>query len=683
MKNFTLKTSLFVFGALLSITANAQQKPFGVKKFGKPVTELVPCGTTQYEALLKKKNPNRQNKGQFEAWIAPKVAQAKSKRLQKDGNNNNEVVTIPVVFHVIHNGSPVGTNENIADGQLLSQIEVLNEDFRKLEGSNGFNDNPVGADMEINFCLAKQNPDGVLSTGIVRYELGNGFGWTMEEAEIVKTQTQWDPEKYLNIWVFDVIHGLGGYAQFPTASGLDGFDLPGLATAANTDGVAMSHNFVGSSEKYPEGVYWEGKDLGRTVSHEVGHFFGLRHIWGDGDMENCDSGTDYCADTPTSLTPNDGCPVGVDSCVDDLLPDMIENYMDYTDDACLNIFTLNQKDRMQAVLLNSPRRLSLITSPGCVPGVILENDGSLQINPVETEECNSSTLQPEVVLTNTGTVALTSATIVYHINDDAEATYNWTGNLAVEQSATITLPEIEFALGSNMLYASIVTVNGVEDTAPSNDNKSIVIEIANIYTTSSLTVTITTDDFGDETLWGLATVDADEPLAGNIDPENIWNSDFYESNQTYIINVPITEAGCYIFGVFDLAADGMCCTSGEGHYKIETAEGIVIAEGGEFEDFVDVTFTLNLPTAGINEVNKLHNIKLYPNPAHSILNISVADETNMPESYTIYNSLGQIMDNGAITSTLEKLDISKYATGVYFAKLAKDGEVKTIQFVKN
>ena len=680
MKNFTLKASLFVFAGLLSFTASAQQKPSGAKKFGKPVIETAPCGTTQYEALLKKRNPNRANKDQFEAWIAPKASQAKSKRLQKDGNTTNEVVTIPVVFHIIHNGSPVGTAENIADGQIQSQIDVLNEDFRRLEGSNGFNTNPVGGDMEINFCLAKQDPDGILSTGIMRYNLGNGDGWSMEEAELIKAQTQWNPEKYLNIWVFDEIYGLAGYAQFPTDSELEGLDIEGLPSASNTDGVALSHMFVGSSEKFPEGVYQETKDLGRTASHEVGHFFGLRHIWGDSD--SCETADDYCADTPVALEPNAGCPTGTDSCSDNPGDDMIENYMDYTNDACLSIFTLNQKDRMQAVLLNSPRRHSLITSTGCIPGVVLENDGSLQINPIDTE-CGETTIEPELVLTNTGTTTLTTATISYHINNQAPATYNWTGSLAANESATITLPQMTFATGNHIFNTSITTVNGIEDAAPSNDEKSLAFTIAGTFTTTSLKVTITTDDYGDETLWALATEDSDEPLAGNLDPEDFWNSDFYDSNETYITNVPVTEGGCYVFFILDLQGDGMCCEYGEGHYKIETAEGVVIAEGGQFAQTEQKMFALEIPVSGIKDMNKLNSVKLYPNPANSILNISVIDEANMPESYTIYNSLGQVMDNGNITSSLQTLDIAKYASGVYFVKLAKDGGTQTIQFVKH
>jgi hypothetical protein len=678
MKKITMKVSLFVFAGMLSMGAAAQQKPTGAKKFGKPVLETAPCGTVEYEALLQKRNPNRDSKEQFEQWIAPKAALEKMKRLQKDGNTTNEVVTIPVVFHIIHNGSPVGTAENIAAGQIQSQLDVLNEDFRRLEGSNGFNNNPVGADMEINFCLAKQDPDGLLSTGIIRYNLGDGDGWSMEEVEVLKAQTQWNPEKYLNIWVLDEIYGLAGYAQFPTGSGLEGIDdLEGLPSAANTDGVALGHQFVGSQEKFPAGVYDETRNQGRTASHEIGHFFGLRHIWGDSD--DCSTATDYCADTPTALEANYGCQIGLNSCPGPG-DDMIENYMDYTDDACLNTFTQNQKDRMQAVLANSPRRHSLITSTGCIPGIVLENDGSLQINEMESE-CGETTIEPEVVLTNTGTVALTSAEIAYHADNQADVVYNWTGNLAPNQSATLTLPQITLATGNHTLHASINTVNGVEDMAPSNDTRSLAFSVAGTFTTAALKVTITTDDYGDETLWGIGEMESEEMIAGNFDPEDFWNSDFYDSNETYIINVPITASGCYGFFIYDMQADGMCCEYGEGHYKVETAEGVLIAEGGQFTETEEKAFAIQLPTGGLNDISKANSIKLYPNPANSILNIA-ANESDMPESYAVYNSLGQLIDSGKVTSTLHSLNISKYANGVYFISLSKGEGATTLQFIK-
>ncbi len=229
MKKFTFKVSFLLLSGMFALTANAQQTPKESKKFGKPfIAASNYCGTVEYEEQLSQNNPERAKKAEFEQWIAPKVAEARAKRLQKNGNGTNEVVTIPIVFHVIHNGDAIGENENLSDAQILSQIQVLNEDYRRAADTPGFNENPVGADMEIEFCLAQRTPNGLPSSGIVRYNLGDDNGWQQEEVELIKAQTQWDPTKYLNIWIVDDIFIAGGYlagyAQFPTQSGLEGLD---------------------------------------------------------------------------------------------------------------------------------------------------------------------------------------------------------------------------------------------------------------------------------------------------------------------------------------------------------------------------------------------------------------------------------------------------------------------------
>ncbi|AWH84040.1 hypothetical protein HYN59_02455 [Flavobacterium album] len=675
--NFTIKAGLLGL-AFISLGANAQTHP--AKRFGKPV-EFAKCGVTEYESLLQRKDPQRANKQQFEQWIAPKVAEAKARRLQKSGQNTNTVVTIPVVVHVIHNGDPVGTNENIADGQILSQITVLNQDFRKMLNTPGYNDNPVGADLEIEFCMAQRDPAGLNTSGIIRYELGSDEGWDMEDVEVLKTQTQWDPTKYLNLWVVNEIYvggflQLAGYAQFPTDSGLDGLD-DGTPVTANTDGVVIAANCFGSVDVYPGGNYFPNKDKGRTASHEIGHFFGLRHIWGD---ETDCMGNDFCDDTPAAADANQGCPdADWDSCPNDAGHDMVQNYMDYTDDACLNIFTLNQKDRMMAVLANSPRRASLTTSNGCVPGEVFNTDGSLNIQGVNPG-CGS-TFAPQVVLKNTGNTTLTTAAINYYIDAQAPAVYNWSGSLANGQQTTIQLPEFTVAPGSHTFNVAIDSANGIDDQAPANDNKSQAFTIVGAYNTSSVIVTIMTDDFGEETIW--AVVDGDQnPIAANID-FNTGQFDTYGPNELHTITVPIPADGCYSFGVFDLQGDGMCCEYGEGYYRVETAEGILIAEGGQFgqQETKDFRIDSNL---GLGEkAEGLNLISLYPNPASSQLTIALPQALALPDSYTIYNSLGQVMGNGKFASATQQVNVSGYANGVYFIKIASGENSRTLRFIKS
>lgn len=273
---------------------------------------------------------------------------------------DDPILRIPVVVHIIHNGEKVGSGANISYEQVVSQIEVLNEDFRRKPGTNGYNTHPDGVDTEISFFLAERDPDGrmLAEPGVHRYD-GGRASWPKGAFRNpidrqIKPVTIWPPERYFNIWTvnFGGFSGrdLLGYAQFPSGSGLPGLDE--WAGSPETDGIVIGYKYFGSSEKgdFPE--LRPPFDLGRTTTHEVGHWLGLRHIWGDGDCQ----ADDFCTDTPTADAPNFGCQDNV-SCTS---PDMIENYMDYTDDQCMHIFTLQQKQRMHVVLSQSPRRKELV-----------------------------------------------------------------------------------------------------------------------------------------------------------------------------------------------------------------------------------------------------------------------------------------------------------------------------------
>ncbi|MDP5082126.1 MAG: zinc metalloprotease [Winogradskyella sp.] len=271
-------------------------------------------------------------------------------------NSDTFIYLIPVVVHVVHNGEEIGTGANISEAQVKSQIEVLNEDFRRISGTNGFN--PDGVDTQIEFYLATLDPEGNMLSepGIHRYNGGlpvwpTGF-FTSVDSQL-KPATFWDPNRYFNIWTVNfggfVGRNLLGYAQFPSNSGLSGLNVNG--GSAETDGIVVGYKYFGSSEKGNFSDLNTTYDLGRTTTHEVGHWLGLRHIWGDGDC----AVDDFCDDTPISDEPNYSCETHV-SCG---TQDMIENYMDYTEDQCMSLFTQNQKDRMIQVLQNSIRRNTL------------------------------------------------------------------------------------------------------------------------------------------------------------------------------------------------------------------------------------------------------------------------------------------------------------------------------------
>ncbi|MFD2551596.1 immunoglobulin-like domain-containing protein [Bizionia sediminis] len=294
------------------------------------------CSTMENLAFRMQKDPGLAQRMQdIEVFTQNKIQNMQNNRV--DGN----IITIPVVVHVIYSNA----NENISDAQILSQIKVLNDDFRRLN-TDADNVWSQAADTEIQFCLATIDPNGNATNGITR-KASSRTSWGTNDDMKKASQggvNPWDTSQYLNMWVCNIGGGILGYAQFPGGS-------------AATDGVVMGPNYFGSKNE-GSGFYLSAPfDEGRTTTHEVGHFLNLRHIWGDA---NC--GNDFVSDTPTHQTSNAGCPTGRVSCGS---ADMVQNYMDYTNDACMNLFTTGQKNRMRAVLETGGVRRSLALSNKC------------------------------------------------------------------------------------------------------------------------------------------------------------------------------------------------------------------------------------------------------------------------------------------------------------------------------
>jgi PKD repeat protein len=318
------------------------------------VAQEEQCATMPMDSLLRLKFPELGTIDDFEHFVQRKVNERNV--LLRSGRIADELITIPVVVHVVHNGENIGSGANLSKAQVEAQIETLNEDFRRRANTPGFNTHSRGADVEIEFALALLNPQGqtMAEPGINRVA-GGRTNWSRDQIENLKTYTIWDPTLYYNIWVVDIASGgstqLLGYAQFPVQSGLQGLSEGGAGT---TDGVVVHTRAFGNSRKGNFPNLFANNNQGRTLTHETGHWLGLRHIWGDA---NC--GNDYCDDTPPQASASSGCPTGRQSCN---ASNMIENYMDYSQDACMNLFTIDQKSRMRAVMVNSPRRRELVSS---------------------------------------------------------------------------------------------------------------------------------------------------------------------------------------------------------------------------------------------------------------------------------------------------------------------------------
>ncbi|MCS7297602.1 MAG: CUB domain-containing protein [Bacteroidia bacterium] len=258
------------------------------------------------------------------------------------------VIVIPVVVHVVYRTAA----ENISDAQILSQIEVLNEDFRR-QNADRVNTPSlfanVAADAEIQFCLATRDPQGNPTTGITRTQTNKtAFSIYSDDVKFSNLggRDAWPTDQYLNIWVCRLSGGILGYAQLPGGG------------PSETDGVVVDFRYFGRG-----GSAQAPYNKGRTATHEVGHWLNLRHIWGDAQC-----GDDYVNDTPPQAEAHYGCPsFPSPSCGN--TSDMFMNYMDYTDDACMNLFTHGQRNRMRALFSLTGYRRGLLTSLGCAaPG---------------------------------------------------------------------------------------------------------------------------------------------------------------------------------------------------------------------------------------------------------------------------------------------------------------------------
>lgn len=282
----------------------------------------------------------------------------------KPKSGGGGVYTIPVVFHIVYHDD----EQNIADSVVHSQMEVLNEDYRRMN-ADAVNTRdiflPFAADCEIEFELASVDPDGNSTTGITHnYTDETGFSLDIFSAEntldyVKHSETggvdAWDTEHYLNVWVCNIEASLFGQIfglSYPPA-GLDNWPAGSNAPTPDDAGVVVHYTTVGRNNPFADEDGTDDNNLGRTCTHEVGHYLGLRHTWGDELFFDECSEDDGMDDTPLcGLGDQYQCNYDANTCnegVDDL-PDQLENYMDYTTDECYNMFTQDQKSLMRYVI---------------------------------------------------------------------------------------------------------------------------------------------------------------------------------------------------------------------------------------------------------------------------------------------------------------------------------------------
>lgn len=534
--------------------------------------------------------------------------------------------TIPVVVHVVYKNN----TENISNAQIESQIRVLNEDFTR-SNADAFNTPtdflPIVANAQINFCLAKQDPNGNPTNGIIRKQtLRNSFELygTKIYFDSLGGSNAWNTEKYLNIWVCEIDSGVLGWAQFPAGGN------------PKTDGVVINYEHFGTT-----GTAQHPYDLGRTTTHEVGHWLNLIHIWGD---NTC--GNDYVNDTPEQETANFGCKVHpYYSCSNN--GDMFMNFMDYTNDACMNSFTEGQKNRMWSAISNW--RTGLLSSNACTPSPISNSDaGIIDILEPNNQNINcASPIYPKVVLKNYGNSPLYTATIKYNINNNNYHYFSWNGYLQANETDTIDLSAIGGIGNTHILEVSSFNPNNSSDTNPSNDKKTIIFSSIN---GEQVLLNFTTDNYANETSWQLLD-----------DANNIIDSGDSLMNNKLYQNFYCLDYGCYTFVINDSYGDGFCCNFGNGNFTITSTLGNHQYAHSKPFTFTDTTYFC-IGETSVNEIDEAFII--YPNPSDGNLWLKQnLESNNTPIFAKIFNSLGQQILTTEVNNN--KLDITQLNNGVY------------------
>lgn len=578
------------------------------------------------------------------------------KQDEKAGKQQNVAFTIPVIIHVIHGGQAVGTYPNLAQGQLVSQIQTLNNDF----GGVGYNywNYPQSAysnwavnqtltpthldalgrvkiaNCNIQFCLATKDTVGntLAEPGIDRINYVTK-GWNNPASvtgitnfqnymnTVIKPGSIWNVSKYLNIWVSDeninATGGLLGYATFPPLSSLNG--IPGSTGTYTTDGYWCYAKAFGSAVLYPGGTYYNNYDKGRTSTHEIGHYLGLRHIWGDGTCA-----TDYCGDTPPANTSNSGSPsypYHTTTCSGNNNPDgeMFMNFMDYTNDNAKYMYSTDQATRIAGAMTSSPYRKFLGTHNLC------------SVAPAaSTASFNMASLTCEnavVTLSN-----MTAGTPL--------PSYTWTasgpGNVAF-------IPNTSNALAAMFTGAGTYTVT----LTANNGSNSTISKVINVGAAPAMSITTSQNP---------ACLNEFLYLSASGANSYAWQPG---SQTGSMVSYPVIASQVYT-----------CVGIGTANCKTTFTISV---------DAQDCTGLLKIGSNG-------NYFSIFPNPTNNVLNIHALSAEISDAEVEFLDALGNVVlhQNLSVRKQDAALNTSVLADGVYFVKITcPDGKRQNFRIIKN
>lgn len=661
-------------------------------------TPVEPCYFDHYQ---------RQNKTRIQN--AEQIISDALRNQNSASRASHNIKIIPVVVHVIHNGGV----ENISDAQIQSQIDVLNEDFRKIAGTNGDGN---GVDTEIEFCLAKLDPTGHCTNGIVRVQstLTNHLTY---QRSMLKQLSYWDNTRYLNMYVVKTINGgsgIAGYSSFPGGP-------------PDEDGIVVRYNYFGRT-----GTIAAGSN-GRTTTHEISHWFGLYHTFNNGcGTDTCTDG-DYVCDTPPAENPNYGCP-NVNSCSNDFpdVNDQTENYCDYSDDACKSMFTGGQKARMDATLSTFRTLIwdaaniiatgcdsNFVSNPSCPPkanfvaltttictgGSVIFNSNSLN-NPTSLNwtfqggtPASSTAANPTVVYNSVGVYDVTL--IVTNANGSD------TLNILAYINVSIPVAGSPNTWGDNFENANFPTNgltidnpdNGItwERTTDASREGIASARIQNLINTNygqSDALLIPRLDFTAFTTpikmafrWAYARSDAnysDELIVlVSSDCGNTWTQKFYRTGNGLVTGP--TQATLFVPDTtqWKLASIDLTTYSTSDHVDIKIVN---VTDGGNalYVDSLKVgELDFSTLPSSVNEIEAAENLLLFPNPVEQKLTIEFITGNQSLDQIRITNLLGeQILFLQNVNQPAYSINTSNFESGLYLVYVTAAGKYYQQKFIK-
>lgn len=448
-----------------------------------------------------------------------------------------DTVTLPVVFHIVHTGA--AQENNVSDEQILSQLDVLNEEFE---------------DSKIQFCMAVRDPDGNPTNGITRYDASwndqyvsqgvsngqmAGVGWDQETMK--ESSGCWNPDEYINYYVVSEINDNDG------GNGIQGFAYLG-PTGDCRDGVVVLYNATGTV-----GVQKPGRTLGFTGVHEMGHHLSLWHTFSNtsscGSETNCETQGDQVCDTPPTLSnPFD--------CANPDCPDALtENFMDYSSETCKDSFTVGQAERMHELIQGS--RQGLVDNLSCVP--VVDFDVTAGAAYYQQEWCTPyQDIWVDVINQGTQTIPLVDVQMFCNGLQGTTTLYD------LAPGSTQVLFESVYVEGAEEF--TVQTTSSVDQFA---DNDASWWPIS-VLEGDLLQIKVSTDVWANETSWWLydsnyevVAQDSGYPF-GSVD--YLYEACIYDECYTFVVQDTNGDGFCQIDfdndGSCDIGAEGLVATVG-------------------------------------------------------------------------------------------------------------------------